>query len=120
MRYLKFGEEVEDNISVSVVKGEPIISKQIYMDRETKGYAYRIIYNNKESGKLATDFVSKINDFYVYAVIPEAFKDKTSDGFKKGLEVASKISETPAGGKVTAGQVLNTFREIFGKVNNIK
>ncbi len=42
------------------------------------------------------------------------------DGFKKGLEVASKISETPAGGKVTAGQVLNTFREIFGKVNNIK
>jgi len=120
VRYLKFGEEVEENISVSVVKGEPIVSKQIYMDRETKGYAYRIIYNNKESGKLATDFVSKINDFYVYAVIPEAFKDKTSDGFKKGLEVASKISETPAGGKVTAGQVLNTFREIFGKVNNIK
>ena len=115
VRYSKFGQEVEENIPISVAKNEGIISKQLFMDRNSKGYAYRIVYNHKESGKLATEFSSKINDYYVYATIPDGFKDKNSDTFKKSLDLAKSIAQPSSDGKVTTGKVLDMFQDIFGK-----
>jgi len=116
VRYSKFGQEVEENIPISVAKNEANVTKSIFMDRNTKGYAYRMVFNHKESGKLATEFSSKINDNYVYAVIPEEFKDKASPGFVKAVETAKSIAQPGADGKVTAGKVLDTFKDIFGTV----
>ena len=77
VRYMKFGKELEANLPISIAKGEPEATQMIFMDRNTSGYAYRIIYNHKEEGKLATDWDAKINDDYVYATIPEQFRDKS-------------------------------------------
>ena len=120
LRYSKFGVEVEENIPISVAKNEGMVSKQIYMDRTTKGYAYRLVFNNKESGKMATEFSSKINDNYVYANIPAELKDKSSPGYVKAVEAAKAIGQPAADGKVTAGKVLDTFKDIFGTVTVIK
>ena len=116
VRYSKFGVEVEENIPISVAKNEANVSKQIYMDRNTKGYAYRLVFNNKESGKMATEFSSKINDNYVYAVIPEELKLKDSPGYTKAVEAAKSIAQPGADGKVTTGKVLDAFKDIFGNV----
>lgn len=116
VRYSKFGVEVEENIPISVAKNEANVSKQIYMDRNTKGYAYRLVFNSKESGKMATEFSSKINDNYVYAVIPEELKLKDSPGYTKAVETAKSIAQPGADGKVTTGKVLDAFKDIFGNV----
>jgi hypothetical protein len=116
VRYSKFGEEVEENIPISVAKNEANVSKQIYMDRNTKGYAYRLVFNNKESGKMATEFSSKINDNYVYAVIPAELKLKDSPGYNKAVEAAKTIAQPGADGKVTTGKVLDAFKDIFGNI----
>ena len=116
VRYSKFGQEVEENIPISVAKNEANVTRSIFMDRNTKGYAYRLVFNHKDSGKLATEFSSKINDNYVYAVIPAEFKDKASPGFVKAVETAKSIAQPGADGKVTAGKVLDTFKDIFGTV----
>jgi len=117
VRFSKFGQEVEENIPVSVSKNEPLVSKQIFMDRNTKGYAYRLIYNHKEAGKVATEWTSKINDYYVYATIQDGFKDKNSDVFKKGVEAAKTIAQADKNGVVTVNKVLDTFKDIFGDVS---
>ncbi|MFT5103347.1 MAG: hypothetical protein ACI86C_001000, partial [Candidatus Latescibacterota bacterium] len=115
VRYSKFGQEVEENIPISIAKKDDIVSQQIFMDRDTKGYAYRLVYNHKVSGKLATSFSSKINDYYVYASIPEGFTDTASAIFKKAKEEANGIIPPDTNGKVTGGQVLDAFKDIFGK-----
>ena len=117
VRFSKFGQEVEENIPVSVSKNEPLVSKQIFMDRNTKGYAYRLIYNHKEAGKVATEWTSKINDYYVYATIQDGLKDKNSDVFKKGVEAAKTIAQADKNGVVTVNKVLDTFKDIFGDVS---
>jgi hypothetical protein len=114
IRYSKFGQEVEENIPISVAKNEAIVSKQIFMDRDTKGYAYRLVFNHKESGKLATEFNSKINDNYVYANFPEGLADKDSDVFKKAMQEAVGIVPPASDGTVTGGHILDIFKDIFG------
>ncbi len=77
IHYLKFGQEVEENISVSPVQGQALVSKQIFLDRGAKGYAYRIIVNHKTKGKLVLPWAARIGDDYIYASIPA---DLTKEG----------------------------------------
>ena len=91
----------------------------LFTDRNTQGYAYRIIYNHTSEGKLATDWDSKINDNYVYATIPEKFKDKTSDIFQKAKDVAKGIVPPAADGTVTTDKILDGFKGIFGIVKEV-
>ncbi len=73
MRYMKLGKEVETNLPITVSKNENLIKTTIFTDPQTRGYAYRLIFNHKEDGKLALDWDAKINDDYVYVTIPDAF-----------------------------------------------
>jgi len=116
VRYSKFGQEVEENIPISVAKNEANVSKSIFIDRNTRGYAYRLVFNNKETGKMATEFSAKVNDNYVYAVIPADLKIKDSPGYTKAVEAAKSIAQPGADGKVTTGKVLDAFKDIFGNV----
>ncbi len=70
LHYPRFGQEVEENISVSPVQGQALVSKKIFMDRNAKGYAYRLIVNHKTQGKLVLPWAARVGDDYIYATIP--------------------------------------------------
>ncbi len=114
IRYRRLGEEFQANLPISPAKGQPITSKAIFMDKDMKGFAYRIIYDHKEAGKLATEWEAKLGAVdYLYATIPEAYQDKNSDMFKKAKELGSVL--TPASsteGKVV-DIVLDAFKVLF-------
>jgi hypothetical protein len=110
VHYMKFGKEVEENIQLSAAAGEPIVQKNIYIDKNTRGYVYRLIFNHKTEGKLALDWTPQINDNYIYASIPEDLVNKETEVFKAAKETGSKMMET------TQDKVLDKFREIFDKV----
>ena len=118
VRYKKFGREVEENLHLSPAKQEPLTNQMLFMDRDTRGYVYRLVFNHKTEGKLALPWSSKVNDNYVYAVIPEDFQDITSQIFAKAKEAAQVIIEdTSSDGTVKAeGKVLDKFKEILGVV----
>ena len=114
VRYQKLGREMETNIPFSVAKGEPLTSATIYLDRETKGYACRLIFDHTEKGKLALDWKPETSD-YVYASIPEEFKDVTSALIDKAVEAGRTILN-PGPDGVAADKVLDKFKEVLGIV----
>jgi len=117
IRYKKFGQEYEDNIAVSPLKNEPLASKMIYTDLDTKGYAYRLVFNHTEKGKLALDWESKVNDNYVYATIPKELTDENSEVFKKAVDAGKNVVSS-SGASPTAvtgiNSILDGFKDIFG------
>lgn len=117
MRYMKLGKEVESNIPITTSKDESLVKTTIFTDPDTRGYAYRLVYNHKEEGKLATEWDAKINDDYVYANIPEEFKDKTSEIFRKAIEIGKEVSMGEDGETPTT-KVLDKFKDVIGIVTN--
>ena len=116
VRYQKFGKEVETNIPLTVSQGIPLVEKTIYTDKDTRGYVYRLILTHKRAGKLVLPWESKINDDYVYAVIPEELRDEESGVFQTALQTAREMMAptTQQEGEVAQGQtVLEGFAEIF-------
>ncbi len=109
IHYPRLGTEVEENISLSVVKGEPTASRKIFMDRDARGYAYRLVVDHKTDGKLATPWSAKVGDDYVFAAIP-----------KDVLEVPTLRAEAvQAARTAVAGakeRVLDRFSELVGRV----
>jgi hypothetical protein len=118
VRYMKYGEEVEENINISAAKNESLVSKLLFMDRDTRGYVYRLVFNSTKDGKLALPWSVKINDNYVYAVIPDGLTDKTAEVFNKAIEAGKAIIPVAAGGKVTTDKVLDGFKEVLGIIKN--
>lgn len=120
VRYSKLGEEIEENIAISPAKNEPIASKTIFIDRNVRGYAYRMIFYHKDSGPLALPWSPKVSgsgtESYEYAVIPDELRDKTSEVFTKALDAAKTIITPGPNGKVTADKVLDGFKEILGAI----
>jgi hypothetical protein len=114
IRYKKYGEEIEENLNISPAKNEALVSKLLFMDRDTRGYVYRLVFNHTSEGKLALPWSVKINDNYVYAVIPDELKDKTSAIFNTAIEAAKTIIAPGADGKVKADKILDSFKEILG------
>src|SRR5690606_28830213 len=117
MRYMKLGKEVETNIPLMVSKSEHRVKETIFTDLATRGYAYRLVFNHKETGKLATQWDAKINDNYVYVNIPGDFRDKTSEAFLKAIEIGKEVTETEDGDSPVS-KVLDKFKDVIGIVNN--
>lgn len=118
VRYMKLGKEVETNIPISVAKNENLVKQVIFTDPNTRGYAYRLVFNHKEEGKLALDWDAKVNDDYVYVTIPDAFRDKTSEIFKKAIEIGKVITESPDGKVDGVSKVLDKFKDVLGIATN--
>jgi hypothetical protein len=114
LRYLKFGEESETNISVSPAEKEALVSKVVMMDRDTRGYVYRLILYHKQQGRLCTPWSAKVSDNYIYAVIPEGLTDSTSNVFKAAQDAGKEIIE------MAKDKVLDKFKEIFGRPSDEK
>ncbi len=114
LRYLKYGRETETNIPLTVSKGEPLVSGRIFTDRDQTGYAYRFIINHKEEGKLATPWEAKINDDYVYAVIPEGLREKNPAWLTIAKEAANVLLEPGPDGTVKPGEmILGKFKDLL-------
>ncbi|TAE48247.1 MAG: hypothetical protein EAZ89_15545 [Bacteroidetes bacterium] len=114
VRYMKFGKETETNIPLTVSKGNPIAEKMIFTDRNTQGYAYRLVLTHKEKGKMALDWEAKINDDYVYASIPQELKDQDPDFMNKVIAAAKTILNPAADGTVAeSNKVLDRFKDVI-------
>lgn len=114
VRYMKLGQEMETNIPFSVAKGEPLTHSVIYLDRETNGYAYRLVFDHKDKGKLALNWKPETSD-YVYATVPQEFKDPNSSAIAAAIDVAKTIIPPSADGTVsTTAKVLDKFKEVLG------
>lgn len=108
IHYPKFGQEVEENISVSPVQGQALVAKKIFMDRDARGYAYRLIVNHKTEGKLVLPWSARVGDDYIYAAIP-------SELFAEGSTLKTEAKEA-AGDLVNSAKekVLDRFKELIG------
>lgn len=118
VRYQKFGKEVETNIPLTVSKGQSLIEKTIYTDKDTRGYVYRLILTPKTGEKCVLPWEAKINDDYVFAVIPDALRDKESEIFKQAVELGKTILSPKDGEVNKVDKVLDGFKEIFDTVKN--
>ena len=108
IHYPKFGHEIEENIHISPAKNEAIVSQKIFVDRGSRGYAYRLIVNHKTEGKLVLPWSPRVGDDYIYATIPEEL-------FKEGSSLkaeAKKAAETAV--DTAKERVLDQFKELLG------
>lgn len=109
IHYMKFGQEMEENISVSPVKNEPLVSRRIYMDADAKGYAYRLIVDSKTDGKLATPWSAKVADDYIFAAVPKDILEQPE--LKATAKTAALDAATSAKDKV-----LSKFADLLGGI----
>jgi hypothetical protein len=90
------------------------VSQTIYTDRDQTGYAYRLVLTHKEKGKLALDWDAKINDDYIYATIPDQFKNNDKDWLEKAKKAAEVLLEPGPDGEVDKAQrILNKFKDVL-------
>jgi len=119
LRYSKFGKEIETNIPITVSKGESLIEKTIFTDREIQGYAYRIILTHKDKGKMVLPWDAKVNDNYVYASIPQELKDEDPDYLDKIIKAGEVILKPNSDGEVSdAAKVLDKFKSVIKVVTS--
>ena len=116
LRYYKFDKEVQTNVPMTVSKGEPLIDKTIFMDKDSQGYAYQLVLNSKDAkkGKMALGWNVKINDDYVYASIPEELKENDTSYIEKAVEAGKVLIKPKANGEVSkAASILDRFKDVL-------
>lgn len=114
LRYMKHGKEFESNIPLTVSRNESLVSRRLFIDENTPGYAYRLILNHKEKGKLALDWQAKINDDYVYATIPQKLLDNDKNFWDRIIGNGKNIGEPNPDGSVKTGfQILDQFLNVI-------
>ncbi len=114
VRYKKFDQEMEENLAISPALGQALVNKMIFMDRDIRGYAYRLVFNHESMGKLALPWSAQISDNYVFAVIPPGLIDTTSETYIKAVAAAKTIVAPATDGKVTEDQkVLDQFKDVL-------
>jgi hypothetical protein len=123
LRFKKFGDEREVTLPLSSSATDPLLSKNIYSDKDLDGFAYRVMYYTSEGEKLGTEWKADKNageDWYVFAAVPDELKDKTSELFKKAVEIGKAVTGgTTEGGKVSeANKVLEKFADVLGIIKN--
>ncbi len=107
IHYPQFGVEKEQNIHLSPAKAEPLVAQKIFVDRGSKGYAYRLVINHKTEGKLALPWSALVGDDYIYASVPEdllqneTVKQQAKDAAKDVVDSAKQ-------------KVLDQFKGLLG------
>jgi hypothetical protein len=103
IRYSQFGKELEENIQLSPASGQPLVSKTIFIDRGSRGYAYRLVINHKTEGKMALDWSPVVGDDYIYASIPPEV-----------LAVAAVKAAAKEAARTVADNILDKFKDVLG------
>ncbi len=106
LHYPLFGQEEFTVIPLSPRAGEDLVGQKIYVDRGTRGFAYRLIAHHKTEGRMVTDWTTRVGDRYVYAALPEDIL-VAGDPREQAKAAARKL------GKIGAEKVLDKFKELF-------
>ena len=107
VNYYQFGREVSENVHLSVAAGEPLVEKRLFMDRDTHGYAVRLILNHKTDGKLVLPFEPQVNDYYLYAVIPDELLEDGTDLREEAKKAGKELVDT------AKDEVLDQFKDLI-------
>lgn len=110
VRYPKLGEEAEQNIQLSVAGGEPLVEQPIFMNSSAAGYVYRLIFNHREQGRLATPWSKRTSDDYIYAALPEELRRDLLDEAVDDIVRAAKEAVV-----AEAGNQLARFNILLGE-----
>ncbi len=114
LRYYKYGKEILTNIPMRVSKGQPLVEKMIFTDRDATAYAYRLILTHREKGKMALEWETSINDDYIYATIPEELREEDPTFIEKVIEVGKETIRSGSNGTVSEEDaILDKFKDIF-------
>jgi hypothetical protein len=97
VHYPRLGREVEVNIPISPAGKEPLVTRWIYTDRDTRRLAYRLVVNHKTEGTLALPW-RPVDGEYIYAQIPPELL--TEPQMKEDAKAAAKGVGTSAEEKV--------------------
>lgn len=108
VHYPQLGQEMEENIQLSPVKNEPLVSRRIFMDRDAHGYVYRLVINHEKEGKLVLPWSAKVGDDYVYAAIPEDLLKADSPLLKDAKDAGKAAVDS------TKEKVLDRFKSVLG------
>ncbi len=109
IHYPLFGEEQFTTIAVSP-RGEALETDAIYVDRGTRGFAYRLIVNHKKEGRMVLPWEKRLGDRYIYAVIPDEILVE-SPARQTAKDAARKL------GKIGAEKVLDQFQDLFAQAD---
>lgn len=107
VRYKQFGEEKETNIMIIPSKGVSFVEKNIFIDKNTNGYAYRLVITHKSKGKFALPWEVKMSDDYIYTTIPEELADSESEIYKEAKQEAQNVTAK------AKEKILDKFEELF-------
>lgn len=114
VRYMKFNKEVETNMNISLYNEQPYVEKPIYMDTNTQGYAYRLVFTHKTKGVMAMPWESRINTNYIFAVVPEELRKGDENFIEKAIEAGKVILAESGDGKEVEDsvKVLEKFKDV--------
>jgi hypothetical protein len=107
MHYPLLGEEAYTVVALSPGKGESLVGEHIYVDKGTRGFAYRLIVHHKKDGRLALPWSAQIGERYLYANLPPEILTAETPARQAAQEAGKTL---PAPGK---DKVLNQFEELF-------
>ncbi len=110
LHYPLFGKEEFKVIALSPRAGEDLVGQKIYVDRGTRGFAYRLIIHHKSEGRLVLPWQTRIGDRYVYATIPEEILAAGKPREEAKL-AAQKL------GKIGSDKVLDQYQELFAEAD---
>jgi hypothetical protein len=110
IHYPRLGEEIEENIPISPAQNQPLVAKKIFMDRDARGYAYRLVVHHQKEGRLALPWSAKAGDDYVYAAIPEELLAGDSTLRTEAREAGKTIADS------AKDKVLEKFKDLIGGV----
>ena len=92
IRYPKNGEEVEQNIHLSVFGGEHLVRYRIFSTNIAGGYVYRLIFSHVEEGLLATPWSKRVNNDYIFASLPEDLQRDIFDDKRDDAVAAARVA----------------------------
>ena len=106
IHYPLFGKEQTTIMALSPARGQPLADTHIYVDRGTKGFAYRLIINHKTEGRMVLPWETRIGERYVWANLPEEILTESAMR-AAAKEAAAKL------GEMGSEKVLDEFEELF-------
>ena len=112
-RYYKFGKEVESNMQINVSAGVGYVENNLFLDKDTQGYAYRLIFYHKTKGPLATKWDAELNTGYMFAVIPEELRNEDEKKLDLMIEMGKEVIRGAEGKEVRSGKVLDQFKDLI-------
>lgn len=122
LHYPLFGKEQWTTIALTPRDGQPIKAQPIFVDRGTRGFAYRTIVHHKTEGRMVVPCVSGvagrcidgwrvgIGERYVYANLPEEIL-VAGDPREKAKQAAKQL------GQMGAEKILDQFEELFASAD---